>query len=198
MNSNDELAGTKGRPVPHWDVNSLGEAGDMVGGDYRYIRLNGTLPTLRKRGIDPGPNFSEAPEDAPQVVRGIDGNDWHVWGQELFFYAQRERTAAEMVAQLDRMNGRIFSGYFSKDRMLMCMEMAEFLSHIAYFMEPEKQMPRSSRRRLKQVLKTFAEVQLDLTFSKKVDMQAHRESLGRVGLAVRQIDLVGIQAAAVH
>lgn len=155
-------------------------------GDQHHIELCGSMGHLKNCGL----NIDAVPADRDSEVRvtvtGSDGHAWAVWGTDPFgMKASRPRTDAERVEWIDRMNARISSGYFSRDRQSMVCEIAFELYEMADAVASEKPMARCARRALKKKLAVIARVQMSL-ICREIDMQDLRAQLGMVGMVVNQ------------
>lgn len=157
-------------------------------GGQHHIELCGTEGHLKKCGVDAIACLNDVEFGVRKTVTGDDGHQWEVWRHdELFVEARRPRTDVERVEWIDRMNARVSSGYFSRDRQAMVCEIAFELYEMAASVASEKPMARSARRALKKKLVVIANVQMSL-ICPEVDMQDLRAQLGKVGLVVRQTD----------
>lgn len=156
-------------------------------GNADYIELTGFRGFLRKVGI----NFGSALDakvtfEQRATVSGSDGHAWEVWGDDLFVHARRRRTAGERTRWIDQQNGTISTRYFSKDRQMMCLEIALEITDIVRQIDAALPMPRASRRLLKRRLAVFSAVQADICCRADVDMAWMRERLASAGLFIAQ------------
>lgn len=152
-------------------------------GDAQVSRVQGTRAALKISGIDVGEDFQLPCEEAGAAsVVGADGFTWKVWGTDWFaLQAERPRTDAERVQWIDHANARIFSSWFSADRVRMCRDIAHELYAGSGF-NPDRPLTRAARRDLKRELRAMAEALSGLCMKHGPGMAENRALLASAGI----------------
>lgn len=163
------------------------------------FEITGTAAFLIRSGVNVGMSSSRRTYEERITVRGDDGQDWEVWGEEWFgMRARRPRTHAERVQWLDDFNSRISTEFFSKDRQVMCFHIAAEIAGLADLVAGDRPTTRAARRHLRKQLAAFSAVQMRLTARHKVDMAEMRAKLAAAGLVLEQPDFHAGFETAVH
>lgn len=158
-------------------------------GARSFIEYTASASAIRGYGIPVAIPFGTHPASDALHVLGADGHDWKVWSADGFFVnARRPRTEAEETEYIDRQNARLLSGFFSKDRQLMCAQIADHIQWLAETWIP----PRDKRkaRKVREKIAGLAWLQTQLLERGKVDMAAMRAKLAVLGVHVSQPDLM--------
>lgn len=171
-----EAASSASRPATFWDT-----------GDEDSILLTGSPAAITRQGVDIGDTFpGPRTFDERVTVRGADGHNWEVWGEEwCSMQAQRQRTPAERECYVDSLNARVSTGHFSIDRESMCKHIAWEISAVAAELSGDRIPPRAARRLMRKRLAVLAQVQQALT-CREADMADLRGRLASVGIQVAQ------------
>lgn len=159
------------------------------GGDADQVELVGTAAYLRAMGLPVDLPFAKRGADDAVVIVGSDGYSWRVWSNDGFFvHAERARTEVERVKFVDGLNTRVQSSWFTQDRQDVVGEIAYALHKMASHLSGDRPVSRAVRRAMKKQLTIFSEVQMQLAYSREVDMIGVRALLAEAGLEVKQRD----------
>ena len=125
--------------------------------------------------------------ELPQVMAGSaaavvvkDGHEWTItpWaGGGGFAVATRPQTKVEAERERQRMLRSTFVGHFSKDRLLMCIDIAGCVRKISAQMRPDHPPARSTRRSLQRKLNRLAQIQMELLWNRDADSSLYVQEL---------------------
>lgn len=151
--------------------NGADEERHLVSGNWAAI--------LQMTGIDV--------REIPQVMDGSgtalvtkDGHEWAIdpWkGGGGLATASRKLTEEEVERAEQRMLRTTFIGHFTKDRWLMCLDVADQLRQLSAQMRPDHPPARASRRALQRKLNQLALIQTDLLLNRSADVRSHKQAL---------------------
>ena len=125
--------------------------------------------------------------DFPQVMDGSgtavvvkDGHTWTItpWeGGGGFAVASRPQTESEIESERQRMLRRTFVDHFTKDRLLMCMDITEQVRALAAELRPDHPPARAARRTVQRKLNRLAQIQSALLLNRGADSSLYEQEL---------------------
>lgn len=125
--------------------------------------------------------------ELPQVMSGSgiavvvkDGHQWTItpWeGGGGFAVATRPQTEKESERERKRMLRSTICPHFSKDRLLMCAEIAERVIQLSAQMRPDHPPARAVRRNIQRKLDRLAQMQMELLCNQSADANLFEQEL---------------------
>ena len=134
---------------------------------------------LKSTGID----IKEFPcvmEGSGSAIVLHNGHQWTVkpWlGGGGFAVASRPRTEEETKRDEQRMLRNTFVGHFTKDRLLMCMDIAEQVGQLSAQIRPDHPPARATRRSVQRKLNRLAKIQTALLWHPTADSSLYEQEL---------------------
>ena len=116
-------------------------------------------------------------------------NNVHQWtvkpweGGRGFAVASRPQTDEETKREQQRMLRNTFVGHFTKDRLLMCMDIAEQIRQISAQMRPDHPPAREARRNVQRRLNRLTQIQRALLWQKEADSSFYLEEIKQLCVA---------------
>jgi hypothetical protein len=128
--------------------------------------------------------------ELPQVMNGSgvalvskDGHQWTVdpWKNGGgFAVASRKLTDVEAdLAEQEMLRGTIV-GHFTKDRWLMCLDIADRVRLLSGQMRPDHPPSRATRRTLQRKLNRLAQIQAELLLNRSADSSSFEQELEKL------------------
>lgn len=134
---------------------------------------------LKTTGIDIR-EFPQVMDGSGTAVVLNDGHQWTIepWeGGGGFAVASRPQTEAESERARQRMLRCTFVDHFTKDRLLMCMDIAEQVRQLSARMRPDHPPARAARRSVQRKLKRLAQIQTSLLWHRGADSSLYEQEL---------------------
>ena len=134
---------------------------------------------LKTTGID----IKEFPcvmDGSGSAVVMHNGHQWTVkpWeGGGGFAMASRLRTEEETKRDEQRMLRNTFVSHFTKDRLLMCMDIAEHVRKLSSQIHPDHPPARAARRSVQRKLNRLAQIQTALLLHRTADSSLYEQEL---------------------
>lgn len=139
----------------------------------------GRTTILSATGIDIR-NFPQVMDGSGEAVVRKDGHTWTItpWeGGGGFAVASRPQTESEIESERQRMLRSTFVAHFTKDRLLMCMDIAEQVTSFLAQMRPDHPPSRAVRRDMHRKLNRLVEIQKDLLLRRTADSSLYEQEL---------------------
>lgn len=134
---------------------------------------------LKTTGIDIR-EFSQVMDGSGNAVVLNGGHEWTIkpWTDGGgFAVASRPQTEAEIERDRQRMLRNTYVGHFTKDRLLLCIDIAGQLRELAEQMRPDRPPARAARRSMQCKLKRLAQIQESLLCLRGADSTKHEQEL---------------------
>lgn len=134
---------------------------------------------LKATGIDIR-EFSQVMDGSGVAVVVKDGHQWTItpWdGGGGFAVAARPQTEEETERDRLRVLRSTTCPHFSKDRLLMCVDISERVVQLLAQMSPEHPPTRAVRRNIRRKLDRLAQMQLELLCNRNADADLFEQEL---------------------